>query len=311
MKPRDTPRDACAYWDSHHHKSHDPSYWMAYPACRAAINRRVTGSAEEWPLDWLRRVHARVPFARGLSWGCGTGAFERSAVRAGIVSTVDGYDISEASLAEARRGAEEEGLSGIRYLPGDFDDPRLPRNAYDAVFFHQSLHHVSRLERLFEAVAGALVANGALYADEYVGPSRNRWKPEHVRRAQELLDRLPVRAKIPRRIDLPIEEHDPSEAARSGEIPSFLRDYFDPVEWKPYGGQIVSLVFPYLRPAWMQSEAGRAAVADMLRVEDEELRADPSTTYYLVAFGRLRQKAPGLRRFRFSRRRRGGEEEKE
>jgi SAM-dependent methyltransferase len=310
VKPRDTPRDARAYWDSHHHKSHDPSYWMADPACRAAINRRVTGSAEEWPLDWFRRVHAKTPFPRALSWGCGTGAFERSAVRAGIVAAVDGYDISEASLAEARRAAGEEGLSGIRYRTGDFDDPRLPRGVYDAVFFHQSLHHVSRLERLFEAVAGSLVAEGALYADEYVGPSRNRWKPDHIRRAQSLLDRLPVRAKIPRRIDLPIEEHDPSEAARSGEIAGFLRSYFDPVEWKPYGGQIVSLVFPYLRPAWTQSEDGRRAVAEMLRLEDEELGADPSATYYLVAYGKLREK-PGFRRFRWPLRRRGGEEEKE
>ena len=282
---------------------------MAYPACRAAINRRVTGSPEEWPLDWFRRVHAKTPFARGLSWGCGTGAFERSAVRAGIVAEVEGYDLSEASLAEARRAAAEGGHSGIRYLAGNFDDPRLPRNAYDVVFFHQSLHHVSRLERLFEAVAGALVRGGAVYADEYVGPSRNRWKPEHIRRAQSLLDGLPVRAKIPRRIDLPIEEHDPSEGARSGEVASFLRSYFDPMEWKPYGGQIVSLVFPYLRPGWAQSDDGQRAVGEMLRLEEEELRADPAATYYLVAYGRLREKASGsgsgsgLRKLRFSRRR--------
>lgn len=293
MKPRDTHREARAYWDSHHHKSQDPSYWMAYPACRAAINRRVTGSPEEWPLDWFRRVHAKTPFARGLSWGCGTGAFERSAVRAGIVSEIEGYDLSEESLAEARRSAAEAGLSGIRYLAGNFDDPRLPRNTYDVVFFHQSLHHVSRLERLFDAVFKALVPGGAVYADEYVGPSRNRWKPEHIRRAQSLLDGLPVRAKVPRRIDLPIEEHDPSEGARSGEVASFLRRHFEPVEWKPYGGQIVSLVFPYLRPAWAQSHDGQRAVGDMLRLEEEELSSDPAATYYLVAYGRRRDKATG------------------
>ena len=288
--PRDSHHEAAAtFWDAHHEKSRDPSYWMAHPLCRAAINRRVTGSAGEWPLDWFARVHVAAPFARGLSWGCGTGGFERSAVRAGVVREVDGFDISQGSLEEARRAAAEEGLAGLHYARGNFDDPRLPRRAYDVVFFHQSLHHVSRLERLFEAVSRALVEGGAMYADEYVGPSRNRWTRRHVQRAQALLDRLPVRAKIPRRIELPVEKHDPSEAARSGELAAFLREYFEPIEWKPYGGQIASLVFPYLRPAWVATDDGGRAVTEILELEEEELLADPSATHYLVAFGRLRK----------------------
>jgi SAM-dependent methyltransferase len=290
--PKDSHHDAAAaFWDAHHDKSRDPSYWMAHPLCRAAINRRVTGSSEEWPLDWFRRVHARKPFARGLSWGCGTGAFERSAVRAGIVESVDAVDISQASLEEARRAADAEGFSQIRYALGNFDEPDLPQRAYDVVFFHQSLHHVSRLGRLFRAISRALVDGGAVYADEYVGPSRNRWTPAHVQRAQALLDRLPVRAKIPRRIAVPVEEHDPSEAARSGEIAAFLREYFEPIAWRPYGGQIASLIFPYLRPAWTGTEDGHRAVAEILEQEDEELRGDPSTTHYLVVYGRSKRRS--------------------
>lgn len=298
--PGDSHHEAAArYWDAHHDKSRDSSYWMAHPLCRAAINRRVTGSAEEWPLDWFRRVHAPVPFARGLSWGCGTGGFERSAVRAGVVAAVDGFDVSEASLAEARRAASEERLPQIRYAVGNFDAPELSRHAYDIVFFHQSLHHVSRLETLFEAVSAALKPGGAVYADEYVGPSRHRWTRRHLDRAQALLDRLPVRAKIPRRIELPVEEHDPSEAARSGEIAAFLREYFEPIAWKPYGGQVASLVFPYLRPAWLSSEDGPRTVAEILELEEEELRADPSVTHYLVAYGRLKSDRSVLRRLAF------------
>jgi SAM-dependent methyltransferase len=303
--PRESPHEAAAtYWDSHHEKSRDPSYWMAHPLCRAAINRRITGSAKEWPLDWLRRSHVATPFGRGLSWGCGTGGFERSAVRAGLVREVDGYDISEASLEQARRLAEQEGLSGVRYARGNFDDPVLPRRAYDVVFFHQSLHHVSRLERLFDAISRALVEGGAMYADEYVGPSRNQWTRRHIRRAQALLDRLPVRAKVPRRIELPVEKHDPSEAARSGELAGFLREYFEPIEWKPYGGQLASLVFPYLRPAWLATEDGRRAVEEILELEEEELRADPSATHYLVVYGRRRRDRSVWERLRSRMRRR-------
>ena len=31
---------------------------MAHPLCRQAINRRVSGSPHEWPLDWFKRVYA-------------------------------------------------------------------------------------------------------------------------------------------------------------------------------------------------------------------------------------------------------------
>jgi len=287
---RETPphEAAARYWDAHHDKSRDPSYWMAHPLCRAAINRRVTGSEGEWPLDWLRRVHVAEPFARGVSWGCGTGAFERSAIRAGIAAAIDGFDVSESSLAEARGAAEREGLPQLRYAIGNFDAPRLPERTYDVVFFHQSLHHVSRLERLFEAVSAALIAGGALYADEYVGPSRNRWTAQRIASAQAVLDRLPARAKIPRRIALPVEQHDPSEAARSGEVAAFLREFFEPLAWRPYGGQLASLVFPYLRPPWLASEAGDGTVREILDREESELRQDPAATHYLVAYGRLK-----------------------
>jgi len=298
-----TVQKASAYWDAHREKATDPTFWMAHPLCREAINRRVTGSPHEWPLDWFKRVHVQAPFERGVSWGCGLGAFERSVVRAGIVKEIDAFDLSQASLADARRLAEEEGLTGIHYAVGNFDDPNLSDSAYDAVFFHQSLHHVSRMERLFRALSKALVPGAAVYVDEYVGPSRIQWTKRHLKKAQSVLDRLPAIAKIPKQIALPIEEHDPSEAVRSGEIADFLREYLDLVEWRPYGGQIASLVFPYLRPEWASSAESIEQIRAMLELEDEELREDPSATHYLVAYGRLNASRSLVRRLSFRLRR--------
>lgn len=304
MQPKSsTAERAAAYWDANREKSKDPAYWMAHPICREAINRRVAGSPHEWPLDWFKRVHVQTPFERGVSWGCGLGAFERSAIRTGIVKEIDAFDLSQASLADARRLAEEEGLTGIHYAAGNFDDPKLSDGAYDAVFFHQSLHHVSKLERLFRAISMALVPGGAVYVDEYVGPSRDQWTKRHLNKAQNALERLPAIARIPKQIALPIEEHDPSEAVRSGEIADFLREYLDLVEWRPYGGQIASLVFPYLRPEWVSSEEGSEQIRAMLELEDEDLRQDPSSTHYLVAYGRLRPKRPLSRQLFFRLRR--------
>lgn len=289
--PIDPPPDAVArYWDENREKSKDPGYWMAHPLCRQAINRRVSGDPHEWPLDWLKRVHVPQPFERGVSWGCGLGAFERAAIRTAIVSAVDAFDISPKSLEDARREAEREGLSGIDYRLGNFNDPRLSAGRYDVAFFHASLHHVRRLERLFRRLRRALPPQGAVYVDEYVGPSRGQWTPGRLAAAQEFLDTIPDSAKREKRLALPIQEDDPSEAIRSGAIVSFLRQHFDMLEWRPYGGQIAALVFPSLERDWTESPEGRSSVVRMMEIEDEQIRRDPASTFYLVAFGHLRPK---------------------
>jgi predicted TPR repeat methyltransferase len=91
---------------------------MAHPLCRRAINSRVTGDPNEWPLDWFRRTRANASFDRGVSWGCGTGAFERSAILSGLVRAIDAFDLSEASLAEARAESAREGLTGLEFRYG-------------------------------------------------------------------------------------------------------------------------------------------------------------------------------------------------
>jgi SAM-dependent methyltransferase len=288
----DPTRAAARYWDENREKAKDPAYWMAHALCRQAINRRVSGNPHEWPLDWFRRVHAAERFARGVSWGCGLGAFERAAVKAGIVRETDAYDISPRSLEDARREAQKEGLSGIEYRLGNFDDPRIPPGRYDVAFFHASLHHVNRLERMFARLRRGLSEGGAVYVDEYVGPSRTEWMPGYLAAAQRVLDAIPASGKLSSRIALPIEPNDPSEAIRSGEIPGFLRQHLDVVEWRPYGGQIASLVFPNLSKEWTESEEGLPWVTRILELEEEELSRDPGRTFYLVAFGRLRRR-PG------------------
>lgn len=278
---------AGAFWDAHHGKATDPGFWMAHPLCRQAINRRVTGSAEDWPLNRFARVHAKRPFSRGLSWGCGLGHFEREARRLRIVEEIDAFDLSPRSLEEARRATAEAGVTGIRFLPGNFDDPRLGRGLYDIAFFHASLHHVASLERLFRRLAFALKPRATVYVDnEFVGPSRKEWTQRHLAAAQEVLDRIPDAAKLRTKLVPPVEETDPSEAIRSSEIPAFVREFFDVVEWKPFGGQVVDLVFPAVTADWTNSPEGNRCVAEMLALEDEQLAADAGSSHHLFAVGR-------------------------
>jgi SAM-dependent methyltransferase len=161
-----TSQRAARFWNENRGLAEEPTFWMAHPVCRAAINRRVTGSAEEWPLDWFKRRYGAQPRSRGLSWGSGLGGFERWAIRLGIVSAIDAFDLSPVSIREAEQAAAAEGIRSITYKLGDFNRPFLEEATYDIVFFHASLHHVANLEGLFSAISRALRPGGAIYVDD-------------------------------------------------------------------------------------------------------------------------------------------------
>ena len=290
MNPAPPPANPVAsFWDENRYKvTRNPAFWMANPLCRQAINRRIGGNPYEWTLDWFKRVHGARPFERGISWGCGLGDFERAVVRLGIAKEVDAFDLSPKSVADARAQAEKDGISGVHFGVGDFNDPKIPFHHYDIVFFHQSLHHVAALERLFRRLAIGLRPGAAIYVDEFTAPSRDQWKPGDLLAAQAVLDRLPERAKLLKTIVAPVSGEDPSEAVRSGEIVEFLTEFFDIEEWKPYGGQIVDLVFPAIANDWVESGEGCAATLEMLKLEDEEMARDEGASHHLYAFGHLK-----------------------
>ena len=273
---RRADEEVLSHWDAHHeHISQDPSFWMADPDCRLAINARVTGNPNLWPLDWFQRRHALQPLRRALSLGCGTGSLERAARRLGLCDEIEGVDGSPASLGQARARADREGLSGITYRAADLNTLRLPRQRHDAVFFHQSLHHVRSVEKLLARVAGNLGPRGLLYLDEWTGPSRNEWTPERVARAEGFFEALPPAWRRQPFFRAPIERSDLSETVRSSAILPAVRRLFDVLDERPYGGQFVSLLLPQLDPGAMPAGARRDLVRRWLTLEDEDLVPRP------------------------------------
>lgn len=244
-------RSPVSYWDEIAHHTDTSEIWMAHPLVRAAINRRITGDPNTWPLpELLRDRH----FATGLSIGCGTGGLERSL--RGVVGDMTGIDASEAVLDEARRLAPE-----IRYVAADAREFLLGKT-FDVIFFHQSLHHFDRLDELMTIVANALAPKGMLYLDEYIGPSRQEWTfskllgPNLVYR---MLPRGTRRAKIVR---APINREDPTEAIRSSEIVPAVEAQFTILQRHNYGGHLLALLYPNMnRSAPRFDEAVRQMIA--------------------------------------------------
>jgi len=259
-----------------------PTYveWMGIPLIRRRINRLVSGEEGGWPLDWFERAYPGKKFERALSIGCGTGALERDLARRGICGSILAFDASMASLAIARREARAAGVADrIHYYAADFNAPILPGRSFDAVFIHQALHHVAKLEKLLREVLKALRPGGIFYLEELVGPSRDAWSAERLRPLAEAYAALPRELRRFDALPAPIQDDDPSEAIRSGEIREQLAIGFDVEHDRGYGGNALAVLVPSLEPG----AAGEAMVARLIAFEDELLARGEPHFYAVLA----------------------------
>lgn len=166
--------------------------WMAPLQTRLYINEMISGRPGVWPLDWFQEWLGGRRFRKALSVGCGTGALERDLLLRNICDTIDAFDASRVSIDIARAEAASAGYADrVNYYVADFNEPALPRATYDAIFFHQSAHHVAKLEKLFRAMLRAATADAVIYLDEFVGAVAKRMDPGATRAVGRGLPALP------------------------------------------------------------------------------------------------------------------------
>ena len=262
------------YWNDVTHHTDTSDIWMAHPAVRSAINTRVTGDPSVWPIRGLApQLPGPLPVRTALSIGCGTGGLERSLLEEGIATEITGIDTSEAALAEARRLGP-----GIRYIATDAR-AFLEGQSFDAIFFHQSLHHFDELDDLMARVQNALAPNGFLYIDEYVGPSRDEWSPWKLTLPNLFYRALPPGTRRAKIVRAPINHEDPTEAIRSSKIVDAVLRRFRVVTRRDYGGNLLSLLYPNMR-----RDAPRfdEAVQRLIKIEDRMLERGTSSYYTVI-----------------------------
>jgi SAM-dependent methyltransferase len=266
--------------------------WLEHQSVRFYVNELISGSIHQWPFDWFVATLDGRRFRRALSVGCGTGHVERHLVRRGVCERVDAFDSSIGSIAIARAEAKSDGVADrIHYYLADFNEPVLPRRHYDLIVFHQSLHHVGKLEKLLSRALAALKPDGLVYLDEYVGPSRYEWTDELIAAQRKVY--ATIAARTSRELEYPVERYDPSEALRSSEILPQLHHGFDVLQYRPYGGALLAPIYPWID--WDRAEPG---LAEQLIAAEKELALPP---YYAIALatpkGGLRRLVARLRYF--------------
>ncbi len=282
------------YWDDlerHSGGCHMEEIWLANPAVRAAVNRRITGDPKKWPLEWFRETFAeRLSLAEALSIGCGAGSLERDLVAKGVCERITGIDIAGPPLEKARQEATAAGLAGqLSYVQADARSFLQQRKAdLDAVFFHASLHHFDRLDELLQLIASALKPRGLLYLDEYVGPSRHQWSSLRLLVPNLVYYTLPRSTRRVGLVRAPVNREDPTEAVASHEIVPAIARRLKILERRDYGGNLLSLVYPNLQRPDNASrpeaiDEFRKAVQRLLAWEDAMLGGKASYFTVMVA----------------------------
>jgi SAM-dependent methyltransferase len=165
---------------------------------------------------------------------------------------------------------------------------RLPRRAYDAVVFHESLHHVSSVEKLLDRVRLSLKPGGLLFLDEWTGPSRTEWDERRMSRVRPHFNAIAASwRKWPECLP-PISVDDPSEAIRSSAILPTVHRLFSTILERPYGGHIVSLLLPQVARERLPGVELNRMISGWLAVEDDDLARDPRLSVYTAVLARPR-----------------------
>ncbi|UYN97246.1 MAG: class I SAM-dependent methyltransferase [Enhydrobacter sp.] len=148
----------------------------------------ATRRSNEYIRKWIDR-HA--PGRVFLDYACGNGGMARQAAHAGA-KLVIGLDISDVSVANAKKAAAAEGLSNTYFVQADAENTRLPDGCVDAVMCSGMLHHLD-LSYAFPELRRILKPGGRILAGEaldynpliklyrLVTPSmRTEWEKAHI-----------------------------------------------------------------------------------------------------------------------------------
>jgi 2-polyprenyl-3-methyl-5-hydroxy-6-metoxy-1,4-benzoquinol methylase len=128
--------------------------------------------ANEW-IPAIPELHERLrtdPPARVVEIGCGEGVAAITLAQAYPAIRVDGFDLDEASIAQARRNAAEAGVADrVTFEVRDVTDGSL-RETYDAAFAFEMIHDLSRPVDALSTLRRVTADDGfVIVADEAVG----------------------------------------------------------------------------------------------------------------------------------------------
>jgi len=145
-----------------HAGAHDMQHRHRDPAAYRAALDDPARDAYQKPDEVIRALGIR-PGATVADIGAGTGYFALRLARAvGSGGRVYAVDVSQAMTAHLAARVRDEGLGQVTPVLAPPDDPTLPANAVDVIFFCNVWHHVEQQATYLERLRRALAPGGRL-----------------------------------------------------------------------------------------------------------------------------------------------------
>lgn len=130
--------------------------------------------------------------------------------------TIECLEINPALIERASAAAREAGLERhLVFVQQDFNTWR-PLRSYHGVFANQSLHHVTNLEGLFDAVRGALAPDAYFVASDIIGRNGHQRWPEARRVVEKFWRELPPAHRFHRQLARYEAEFEDWDCSREG-----------------------------------------------------------------------------------------------
>lgn len=256
---------------------------------------------------YLERAHAEAITrpARFISIGAGNSDTEVRVARLlldhGITDfTLECLELNPTMIERGRALALEQGVAAqVLPIQGDFNLWR-PQGRYDAVMANQSLHHVSNLEGLFDAIAAALTPGGRFITSDMIGRNGHRRWPEALAIVQEFWSELPAA----RRYNLQLRRNEPTfldwdcsvegfEGIRAQDILPLLIERFGFEFFLAFGNVIDPFIDRSFGHHFDFDSADDRAFIDRVHARDEaEILAGNITPTHVMAVMRSKSLAP-------------------
>ncbi len=268
----------------------ESSNWWIIPKVRERWNLLISGDPEvNYEAFMMKEYFSEQHGLKLISLGSGTCTHEIELAQYPNFSEIVCLDIAENRLNEARKIAEEKGLTQMRFVSGSIYDFDFKGEYYDIILFNASLHHFKNIPKLVEeTLLKTLKSGGKLVINEYVGPDRLQFPKHQIQAVNQCLLEIPESLRTRFKLKLKKSHFygsgwlrmilaDPSECVDSSSILPSLHKHFDVVVEKPYGGNLLMNVLKDISHHFVtESEPVNEILQKLFEREDAYLLNHPS-----------------------------------
>ncbi len=204
---------------------------------------------------------------------------------------VDCCDLNSAMLERGRIAARKAGIAErLTFIEGDLN-AWDPHDEYDVILANQSLHHIVKLERLFDGIKSWLRPDGWFIISDMIGRNGHQRWPEALGVVQQFWRRLPPSYKfnrLTRHHEEAYEDWDCSvegfEGVRSQDILPLLLERFHFNFFLPFG----NIIDPFVDRAFGHNFDADAAwdrefIDQVHHRDDEEMAGGRLTPTHMLA----------------------------